>query len=429
MNREQSFHNAVDYIDGIVRFTAKNDPSVTKAYLRELGSPDLAFPSVHVAGTNGKGSTCAFTEAVLRKAGWKTGLFTSPHLIDLRERFLIDGEMVTKEAFLAAYDRVRACTDRLMGQGLPHPSWFEFLYLCGMVIFADAGIDVAVLETGLGGRLDATAATGNVILTVLTKIGLDHTKLLGDTLPEIAAEKAGIIKEGIPCICLSGPEEVMDVFRNTATQRHTPLTIVPRASHVQAVSGGIDFLPGFAYDVEEPLFVPFPAPYQADNASLSIAALRCLRDRFPVTDDEIRTAFAGVRWKGRMQKLAENVYADGAHNPDGTAALCEAASILPPRKCVLLYGAMRDKDWKTMVRMLAERLAPEYVITACPEEGRGVPAGEMLEAFLAAGVPDGTAARTPEEAIGKALEVRGERRLFAAGSLYLVGKVLAYDQF
>ena len=430
MNNDQSFANAVDYIDGIVRFTTKNDPAVTRAYLKELGDPDLAFPSVHIAGTNGKGSTCAFIEAALRKAGYKTGLFTSPHLSDIRERFLIDGKMPDEETFVRAYERVRGAVCALQAKGLPHPSWFEFLYLAGMVLFAEAGIDIAVLETGLGGRLDATNATGRVILTVLTKIGLDHTKILGETLGEIAAEKAGIMKEGVPCVCLAGADPVMEVFRDTARERGVKLTETAHAAVIRPAAGGIDFLPAFEYDGNEYYHVPFSAPYQADNASLALAALRELAGcGFVIAPETIREAFADVRWQGRMQMIAEDVYADGAHNPDGVAAFCDAAAILPAKPCILLFGAMRDKDWPAMVRILTEKLAPEYVITVCPEEGRGVPAKQMLQAFLDASVPEGFAAENAQQAMDKACAERRGRRLFAAGSLYLVGKVLTYDQF
>ena len=191
-----NYEEAVAYIEETPKFTTKNKMEHTKECLKRLGDPQDKFRVIHVAGTNGKGSTCAFLTSVLREAGYSCGLFTSPHLVVINERFQINEKNIDDETFLRAFCKVKALADELVEEGNYHPTYFEFLFLMGMVIFAEAGVDYVTLETGLGGRLDATTAVENPAACVITSISLDHMQYLGNTIPQIAGEKDGDHKNG-----------------------------------------------------------------------------------------------------------------------------------------------------------------------------------------------------------------------------------------
>ena len=207
-----TYQEAVDYIEETPKFTKKNSLDHTRAFLKRLGSPEDSMKILHVAGTNGKGSVCSFLASILHAAGKSTGLFTSPHLVDINERFVIDEKQVSDEAFLMAFQKVMDCVNEMKEEGYPHPTYFELLFLIGMVIFREAGVEYLVLETGLGGRLDATNSIAHPLVTVLTSISLDHTEYLGHTVAAIAGEKAGIIKEGVPVVYDASCKEAEEVI-------------------------------------------------------------------------------------------------------------------------------------------------------------------------------------------------------------------------
>ena len=211
-----NYAEAINYIEEIPKFTKKNKQSHTRECLNRLGNPDRNFDVVHVAGSNGKGSVCAFTASVLQKNGYRVGLFTSPHLVKTNERFRINGEDISDEKFLDAFHRVYELSLQLVKEGSYHPTYFEFLFLMGMLIFAEAGVQIVVLETGLGGRLDATNVVEHPLACVITSISLEHTEYLGDTLQAVAGEKAGIIKKGAAVIYEGFQKEVSDVIEKEA---------------------------------------------------------------------------------------------------------------------------------------------------------------------------------------------------------------------
>ena len=195
-----NYTEAVEYIESTPKFTKKNKPENTAELIRRLGNPERRMRVIHVAGTNGKGSVCAFLASILEKAGKRTGLFTSPHLVEITERFQIDQTSVSHETFTDAFVRVKREIDAMIADGYAHPAYFELLFAAGLLMFEEAGVEYLVLETGLGGRLDATNLVERPIACVLTSISLDHMEYLGDTVAKIAAEKAGIIKEGVPVV-------------------------------------------------------------------------------------------------------------------------------------------------------------------------------------------------------------------------------------
>ena len=226
-----NYEEAVAYIEETPKFTKKNSLDHTRECLRRLGNPEKKFKVIHVAGTNGKGSTCAFLTSILREAGYSCGLFTSPHLVRINERFQINEINIDDDTFLAAFEKVKALADELVAEGSYHPTYFEMLFLMGMVIFADAGVDYVTLETGLGGRLDATTAVEDPVACVITSISLDHMQYLGDTVSKIAGEKAGIIVPNVPVIYDgndpdAAKEQMQEGIKNTRWQGRME-TILP----------------------------------------------------------------------------------------------------------------------------------------------------------------------------------------------------------
>ena len=423
----ETMREAEAYISGITKFVKKNDLGHTKECLRRLGDPDKAFPSVHVAGTNGKGSTCAFLERSLRESGRKTGLFTSPHLISINERFAVDGEMISDDVFLENYEKVKAVSVKMTEEGLQHPSYFEFLFLMGMCIFRDAGIDVAVLETGLGGRFDATNAVDAPVVSVITSMGMDHMQYLGSTLAEIAGEKAGIIKTGTPLVYDDRKPEAAEVIRKTAEEKGVPYLALSDAGAevLHAGEDGIDFTVGIPAFAGMTFHLPFAAPYQVWNASLALLALTMLPPHLAVDGETAAAALAKTQWVGRMQKVGERTYIDGAHNEDGvTGFTAAAAAIAGGENVTLLFGAMADKDFSTMIGMLVKRLAPVRVIVTKADEYRGEDPEVLAAQFREAGAPMVEAVASPEEAWERAKALRGDGYLFGAGSLYLIGRIL-----
>ena len=214
---------AEEYLNQIPMWTReKNSQKDIRRILGYLGNPDRKIPVIHVAGTNGKGSVCAYLTSALKEAGYRVGTFVSPHLVEIRERFLLNGKMVGTESFQKAFEKVKEAADQVMEDGLRHPTSFEFLFYMAACLFAEEKVDFWVMETGLGGRLDTTNVVERPLLTVITSISLDHTRYLGETVEAIAGEKAGIIKEGIPVIFSDGNSAASGVILKTASQRHAP---------------------------------------------------------------------------------------------------------------------------------------------------------------------------------------------------------------
>ena len=438
------------YIDGLTKFTAKHSLAHTRECLALLDNPDRSFKIVHIAGTNGKGSTASYLESILRSAGIRTGLFTSPHLVDMRERFRVDGEIVSKEAFLAAFEAARKAVSSMPD----HPSYFEFIYLIGCLIFKNAGVTTAVMETGLGGRLDATNTCENPVLTIITSVSFDHMQYLGNTLFEIAGEKAGIIKQGVPVIFLAAKEECAGRILEEAALRNAPaLALIPPAAEEgveKLLSGGealtyktkilknlapfIDFSLISSYDKKAcDMRIRAAAAYQAENASLAVlGAAELIRAGFAITEENIREGLLSARWEGRMEEALPGVYLDGAHNEDGISRFIEAAkAVLRGKKATLLFAAVSDKDYTAMVRELAEDLAPECVITTEVPGARRESASHFEELFRENGFERVVTVPDPAEAFKYAMSQRGDGVLFVCGSLYLIGliKRMIHDQF
>ena len=261
------------YLNQIPMWTReKHSLEEVREYLDALGSPDRGLPAVHIAGTNGKGSVCAFLTSVLAEAGYRVGTFTSPHLVDIRERFQINGAMISREAFSQGFNEVLRMVREMEEKGHAHPSFFEFLFYMAMVIFREARVDVMVIETGLGGRLDATNVLEHPAAVVITSISLDHTEYLGDTIEKIAGEKAGIIKAGVPVIFDDSIPSVRTVIEGTAFRRGAARYPVRAADcQVEGIQAGhLEMTARLLRGGSLHLSIPFEAVYQAQNAMLAV---------------------------------------------------------------------------------------------------------------------------------------------------------------
>ena len=422
-----NYEEAVAYIEETPKFTTKNKLSHTKECLRRLGNPEKKFRVIHVAGTNGKGSTCAFLTSIFREAGYSCGLFTSPHLVTINERFQINEQNIDDDTFLSAFLKVRALADELVAEGSYHPTYFEMLFLMGMVIFADAGVDYVMLETGLGGRLDATTAVEEPAACVITSISFDHMQYLGNTIREIAGEKAGIIVPGVPVIFDGNDSEAAEVIRDQAEKLGSPWFEVKREdAEIKGItSGGIDFSVKNGYYGNTVFSIPFIARYQVMNAALVLKTVEVLKQQIPIPEDAVKKGLLETRWQGRMETVLPGVIVDGAHNEDGVEKFVETAEHFQ-KECplTLLFSAVDDKDYTDMIRTILGRIRFRHVVVTQVGGYRKVPAEALAEIFRREGCPSAQAFEDTEAAFRAALALKGEDgMLFCVGSLYLVGEI------
>lgn len=440
MKRQEiaAYEQAVQYIDEVPRFTAKHTMEQTRAFLHRLGDPDRKLRVIHVAGTNGKGSVCAYLRSILEAAGYRVALFTSPHLVCIRERFVVDGEMVSEEDFLRAFLHIYHMLDwdalEREEAGAYHPTYFEYLFFMAMVLFPEKRPEFCILETGVGGRLDATNAVGQKELTVITHISLDHVGVLGDTLEKIAFEKAGILRAGVPAVWWDTCEETTRVFR--ARARELGISAHSVSENDYSFSNfkrkTIDFCLHNLYDRDVTLTLHTIAAYQMENCALAVRAIQELETERRITPDQIRKGVADCFWAGRMEEVLPEVYVDGAHNEDGIRAFLETVSGHPGAKS-LLFGVVKDKDYRSMVQELASSGLFGRIFLTCMRSSRALAVGELAALF--GGYPDCAcqAYEDSGEAFCRLLESRGDgERVYVAGSLYLVGEIkelLEHDKF
>ena len=375
------------YLDSLQGSGIRPGLSRIRAMLRALRHPERAYESIIVAGTNGKGSTSSMIASILREAGRRVGLYTSPHLVDIRERWMIDGSLIAPELLERSIEELREAAERVRIT----PTYFEALTIVAFIAFARAGCEVAVLEVGMGGRLDATNVV-KPIAAVITPIGFDHTEYLGNTLRKIAAEKAGVIHRGAIALTSNDDPVVLDILRKRAAKF---------GSDFQVVRG------------EHP--TPLAGDFQRRNAALAVATARALG----IGERAIERGVAATRWRGRLEHLrarGKDVWIDGAHNAHAARAIVPFIEQLP-RPRTLVFGIMSDKQ----VGAVEETLYPLFdrVITTEPFPPRSMSAAAL------ASVPHALAEAEPERAFKRALRSAGPA-IFVAGSLYLAGAAIAF---
>lgn len=424
-----NYTEAVDYIETIPKFTVKHPPEHTRELLSRLGNPQEGIKIIHVAGTNGKGSVCAYLNAMLLAGGKKTGLFTSPHLVRINERFQINGEDVSDEQFLDAFLKVEKAAKEYEAEGEGHPSYFETLFLMGMLIFKEAGVEYLVMETGLGGRLDATNVVEKPLACIITSISRDHTEYLGDTLKAIAGEKAGIIKAGVPVIYDASQPGPASVIAARAKEMGSPAwPMEPSFYEMKTQSReGITFTFAYLGGEKAELAIPYVAKYQMMNASLAFYTMHILQDVHDIPKNVLAEGLSKIKWPCRMEMAAPGVIIDGAHNEDGIAQFVSTAGYFAKEnEITILFTAVADKHYHEMIGEICEGIHPSHVVATQIDGSRVVPAEVLAEDFRKAGCTDVCAESEIGAAYEKALEKKGSGMLFCVGSLYLAGELKAY---
>ena len=407
----------------------KHPPEHTRELLSRLGNPQEGIKIIHVAGTNGKGSVCAYLNAMLLAGGKKTGLFTSPHLVRINERFQINGEDVSDEQFLDAFLKVEKAAKEYEAEGEGHPSYFETLFLMGMLIFKEAGVEYLVMETGLGGRLDATNVVEKPLACIITSISRDHTEYLGDTLEAIAGEKAGIIKAGVPVIYDASQPGPASVIAAKAKEMGSPAwPMEPSFYEMKTQSReGITFTFAYPGGEKAELAIPYVAKYQMMNASLAFYMMHILQDVHAIPKNVLAEGLSKITWPCRMEMAAPGVIIDGAHNEDGIAQFVSTAGYFAKEnEITILFTAVADKHYHEMIGEICEGIHPSHVVATQIDGSRVVPAEVLAEDFRKAGCTDVCAEPEIGAAYEKALGKKGSGMLFCVGSLYLAGELKAY---
>lgn len=398
-----TYPEAIQFLYGLRLFGAKFGLENTLALADMAGHPERRLRFIHVAGTNGKGSTCAMLESIYRAAGLRTGLFTSPHLVSFRERIQVGRELISETDVVRLVEKYQAWSATFPKEH--HPTFFEVITVMALEFFAEKKCDVVIWETGLGGRLDAT----NIVLplaSVITNIGLDHQQWLGNTLEDIAFEKAGIIKPGVPIITTTDEPEALAVIKAVAAGRQALLTVVGKdaaASHTElSLTGG----------------------HQLRNAALALVVVKSLQEKIPVSEAQIADGLKNVHWPGRMQlipKDGKEFLLDGAHNVAGAKVLREAIETsFHPDNSTLVLGILEDKDW----RQICEVLAPlAETILAVPVASKRTADARELARVCREANPAATVFIC--DSLAEALKTApAENLVIVTGSLYLVGEAL-----
>jgi dihydrofolate synthase/folylpolyglutamate synthase len=421
-----TYAEAIQFLYDLRLFGAKFGLENTFKLAALAGNPQNQLRFIHVAGTNGKGSTCAMLESIYRAAGLRVGLFTSPHLVSFRERIQVNRQLVPETEVVRLVGELRAkcrtgfqpvsvcCSDKKKSEDGDRqdacPTFFEFVTVMALKFFAEQKCDLVIWETGLGGRLDAT----NIVMPlagVITNIALDHQQWLGDTLEKIAAEKAGIIKPDVPVITAADEPEALAVIEKTARGKNAPLIKVAQASRLHAAAGTAA--------------LPLPGDHQRLNAALALAVVEVLQSEIPASGRAIRTGLETVNWPGRLQLVrrpsGQNFLLDGAHNVAGAKVLRQALERhFGGTGRTLVLGVLQDKDW----RHICETLAPlaARILTVPVSSERTADARELAAACRAVNsTAEIVACDSLREALGK---IASDDFVVVTGSLYLVGEAL-----
>jgi dihydrofolate synthase/folylpolyglutamate synthase len=401
------------------RFSIRPGTERVRLLLERLGHPETAFTGIHVVGTNGKGSTAAFLASIMHCGGYRTAQFSSPHLVHFTERFRINGREVSP-------GWLEPLLDTVVEKAPPEATFFEIVTALGALCFAEAGVEMAVLEAGMGGRSDATAALP-CVMTLITPISLDHCDYLGDTAGMIATEKAGIAEPGTPVVSARQSPDVAAVIRRICRDRSNNLLEAGTDFRAERGHEGT-----FAYHgiqaVVGPLVSGIPGSYQTENAALALAAAELLSSAgFPVEASALAAGIGHASWPGRMEQVASApaVVLDGAHNPAGMRAMIAALGDLRHARLHVVLGIMEDKDADTMIALLAPHVSAFYAVTPAVE--RAIPSMRLAERCRTiAGVPcedAGTVAAGLDRAVSRAAV---DDLVLICGSLFTVGEAKAH---
>lgn len=435
-----NYNKAVEYLNDISQYTSGTGVERAEKLLKALGNPEEQLKIVHVAGTNGKGSVCAYMSSVMTVCGYKTGLFTSPHLIDIRERIQIDGKLVSEQDFLNAFIKVY---NAYLGIAKEDPAfklaYFDYLLGMSLCIFKEQAVDFVVMETGLGGRLDATNAVERPILSIINTISLEHTAILGSTITEIAQEKAGIIKPEIPVVYCRDHADSARVFEKVfSAQNHQyvdvrkkcKLAAVCRKDYEILKNTGkvIDFSIHNEYYKNDCFSITSPAQYQVMNATIALTAIAVLKDfykiHFPI--EQMKDGIKEMYWPGRMELVKSGVYVDGAHNPQGIACFIETVNelcsgVLKEKESALLFSVVNDKNYEEMIHILGMCTHFKQVLVTQIKGKRQLSKKQIAQCFANSGVQVMEFDNLTDALEYGLKNCRGQ--LFCTGSLYLAGDI------
>ena len=414
------YQEALAYIDGVAWFGSRPGLSRVTELLHRLGDPQNRLKFVHIAGTNGKGSCAAMLASVLKTAGYKTGLFTSPYLFRFNERMQINGREIDNDILADVVTRVSIPAEIMED----HPTEFELMTAAAMLWYAEEGCDIVVLEVGLGGRFDATNVISRPEVSVIMNIGLDHTKILGDTVEKIAAEKAGIIKAGCPCVLYQQSDSVTQVIRQRCGEVGAELHI----ADFSAIKTEFDSLEGQVFTYKgEAYAIPLLGAHQLKNAAVVIETAETLRRRgWKLPHEDVEHGLYAVSWPARFEVVSDGpcFVVDGGHNPQCAQTVAEnLKKYFPGCRRVLLIGVLADKDYKGLSEILAPE-ADEFVCVT-PNSDRALPAEELAQVLRPYGKPV-TVCESIKEGVSAAIDAAGKDGMVCAvGSLYMVGEIRA----
>ena len=410
---------AIDYIEQYTWSTTRLGLERTQALLHALGEPQKKLKFIHVAGSNGKGSTCAMLAAILQAAGYRTGLYISPYIQDFCERMQVNGENVPGDTLAAITERVRTIADAMED----HPSQFELVTAIALEFFFEAKCDIVVLEVGMGGALDSTNAIDAPEVAVITNIGLEHTEYLGDTLEAIAETKAGIIKPGCRAVCYDGAPEVTQVVKRVCREKGVPLQCVnfKRLTPMEETLDGQTF----RWDGKRKR-VALLGPHQLHNTATVLHTVDALRARgWKVPEEAVDEGLANVKWPARLEVLSRDpvFLLDGGHNPQCAEALAAAIDkLFPDQKVIFLLGVLADKDYPQIMDIVMPYAKKFYCMT--PFSPRALPAEQLRDYLKERGADAVSYDSDLERGIRAALKAAGKRgAVVAFGSLYLAGHV------
>ncbi len=426
------------FLNQVPGFTDKHTIKDTKDFLEFLGSPDENINIIHVAGTNGKGSVCSYLASVLTRADYSVGMFTSPHLVRINERFAIDGKPVSEGVFVEVFlETLRRVIE--YDREDYFPTYFEFLFFVAMLLYDVYPVDYLILETGLGGRLDATNVVSHPVLSVITEIGYDHMQYLGNTIEDIAGEKAGIIKPGVPVVFFDKRPNSSEVIKKTALEKDSRAIAVEQknienVSFVKDDNGNkyIAFSYNSLYDRYADLKLATQARYQTQNAAVAVTCLEILRDKGAhISELDIREGLLSAKWDGRMEEMRPGIFVDGAHNLDGIEAFLDSVKeINCEGRKLLLFGIVGDKQYKDIVLEILKSRQFDAIYVSVLETDRSVSVSDLKTAFEDGkdeqgiiGVPIKYYSNVRDAVTDIITMRKSGDYVFAAGSLYLAGQI------
>ena len=378
-----NYEEAMNFIHNTNKFGSVLGLDNIRELLERLGNPQDQLKVVHIAGTNGKGSTLAFLAGVLRESGYRAGRYVSPASFSYEERFRINEENISREDLCFYMEKIKNVAEEMVKDGLSHPTMFEIETALSFLYFLDKKVDVVLLETGMGGRLDATNVVKKPIATVIASIGMDHMQFLGDTLEKIASEKAGIIKEGCPVISYDNTKEVNEVIRKKAEQMHAKAVFVNSAG-IRVLNESLDG-ESFSYRSSdgrwyEKIEIPLLGRHQINNAALALETLNVIKNYYCISDFQTEDGMRKTIWRGRIEILEREpmVICDGAHNPDGAKSLLSfLQNNFTNRRLIYIMGVLSDKDYEQMVQILAP--AADKIYTVAPDNPRALSSAQLCK--------------------------------------------------